>query len=196
GLISCETADVERRPIHRVADDGAVAARDLGEVVPVASVPIERDVAVGDEKIQRAVVVEVAELCPETPATELDAELAGEVLVFQRVAYGSFLGHPKVVALNENAFLGDVGHIDSVSSTIEYVAECDVHSALGREADARLGADLTETRPVVEVELGHAVVVGDEEIGAACAAKIRRAGRERPAPRGHSRRPAAFLELA
>src|SRR3984885_13525788 len=36
-LVAGETAAVEGRPVRRVADDGAVAARDFREIVPIAA---------------------------------------------------------------------------------------------------------------------------------------------------------------
>ena len=180
-LVAGVAAAVDGGPVIGVGDDGGVAARDLGEVVPVAALAVERNVAVGEVEIEGAVVVEVAELGAEAPAAQLDAEVAGHVLVADGAGRGVFLGHPQVVALDEDAFFGDVGDVDRVLALVEDVADRDVHAAFGGEADAAGFACLVEALAVVEVELGNAVVVGDEEVGVAGAAEVGGGGGERPA---------------
>ena len=95
-----------------VADDGAVAAGDFGEVVPVAARARQRDVAVVEEQVEVAVVVQVAELRAEAPAAELDAEVAREIRVVEAAA---FLRNPEIVALEQDAFLGDVRNVDGIA---------------------------------------------------------------------------------
>src|SRR5439155_22424089 len=71
-----------------------------------------------------------------------------------------------------------------------------IHPALRRKADTGLLADVTESSPVVEVELGYAIVVGDEEIRMTGAAQVRRGGRQRPTPTVDSQFRADFFESA
>ena len=58
-------------------------ACDFGEVIPVTSIAVERNVAVGQEQIEIAVVVEVAELRAEAPAAELDANIARQIFILE-----------------------------------------------------------------------------------------------------------------
>ena len=98
--------------------------------------------------------------------------------------------HPQVVALDEDAFLGDVRDIDREAALVQDVADRRVHAALGRVADAGLAADLAEPAALVDEQLGHAVVVRDEQIGIAGAAQVGGHDRECPARRRRARRAA------
>ncbi len=136
-LVAREALALHRRPVLGVGDDRAVAAGDHARTRTSSSSPrLGRDVAVGQEQVLSAVVVQVAELRPEAPAAQLDAQRVGEVLVLERVARRPLLGHPEVVPLDQHALLGDVRDVDREPALVEDVAERDVHPALGREADA------------------------------------------------------------
>jgi hypothetical protein len=95
-LIAREAAAGEGGPVRSIADDGAVTARDFGKVIPVAARPRQRDIAVLEEQVEVAVVVQVAELGSKAPAAELDSEVTREIRVTEGVA---LLRHPKIVAL-------------------------------------------------------------------------------------------------
>src|SRR6202043_3215619 len=82
---------------------------------------------------------------------------------------------------NENAFFGDVGNVNSKSSAIKNVTECHVHTAFRRKANAGLRPYFVKADTVVEVELGYAIVIGDEQIRMPGPAKARGARRKRPA---------------
>ena len=72
GLIAGQAAPFHGRPVLGVTDDGTVPSGNLGKVVPIASVAIERNVAVGQVQIERAIIVQVAELRAEAPAAQVD----------------------------------------------------------------------------------------------------------------------------
>ena len=124
----------------------------------------------------------IAKLRAETPASEFDAEVARQILVLDGVARRSLLRHPQVVSLNQDSVFRNVRNVNRVSALIENVAKGGVHAALGREAHARLLPDFVKSLAVVEVELGHAVVVGDKQIRMAGAAQVRGRGGQCPAP--------------
>src|SRR6266496_2141951 len=179
-LITRQAAPVHGRPVLSVANDGGVAAGNLGEVIPIIAVAIQGNVAIGEIQIQGAVVIQIAELCAEAPTAQFDAQIARQVLIFQAIATCSFFGHPQVVALDEHAVFRNIGNIHREIAAIEDVSEGYIHSALGGKADAGLFAYFAETVALVEIEFGNAVVIGDEKIGAAGSAQIRRRRSERP----------------
>ena len=144
-LIARQAAAFNRRPVPGIGDDGAVAAGHLGKVVPVAPVAVERDVAVDQIEIERAVVVQIAKLRAKTPAAEFDSEIARQILVLDGIARRSLLGHPQIVSLDQDAVFRNVGNVDRISALVEDVAEGGVHSALGGEAHAGLLAHFMET---------------------------------------------------
>ena len=100
---------------------------------------------------------------------------------WSRVAGGSVLRHPQIVALDQNAVFGDVRNIDRVLALIENIAEGDVHAALGREADAGLLAHFVEPLAVVKVKFRNAVIVGDKQVGMPGAAQVCGRSGQRPA---------------
>ena len=181
-LIARQAAAFKRRPVLGVANDGAVAAGDFRKVVPVAAVPVERDVAVGQIEVERAVVIQIAELRAETPAAEFDSEIARQIFVLDGVARRSLLRHPQIISLDQDAVFGNIGNVDGVSALVEDVAKGGVHSALGREAHAGLFAHFMKALAVIEIELGNSVVVGDKQIGMPGAAQVRGRRGQRPAP--------------
>ena len=122
-LIARQTAPFHRRPVLGVVDNGAVSAGNLGKVVPVAAIAIERDVAVGQIQIQRAVVVQIAELRAETPAAEFDAKIARQIFKLQLVAARSLFRHPQIISLNQHAFFGNVRDVHGVAALVEDVAK-------------------------------------------------------------------------
>ena len=77
---------------------------------------------------------------------------------------------------------------------VQDVAHRRVHPALGRVADAGLAPDFAKVPALVDEELRHAVVVGDEEVRVAGAAQVRGDGGQRPAPRRDAGLGAHFLE--
>lgn len=93
-LISRQAAAFKRRPVFSVSDNRAVAARHFGKVVPVAAIAVERNVAIRQIKIERAVVVEITELRAKTPPAEFYAEVARQVFVLNSIAGSSRLRHP------------------------------------------------------------------------------------------------------
>src|SRR5438045_2919992 len=191
-----KAAAVEGRPVLRVADDRAVTAGDFREVVPITPLSVERDVTVGQIEIQRAVVVQIAELSAEAPPAQLDAEVTRDVFVFRDGAHGTVLRQPQIVALNQDAVLRNVRNVNGIATAIENVAKGDVHPALRRESDAGLLAGFAESPTFVQVELGDAVVVGNEEIGTTGAAQVRGGRSKRPAAAVDPDLRAYFLELA
>ncbi len=98
--------------------------------------------------------------------------------------------------MNQDAFFGDVGDVDRISALIEDIAEGHVHAAFRSEAHAGLFACFMEALAVVQIKLGHAVVVGDEQVGMAGAAQIRCGGCKRPATAVDSDLRADFFKLA
>src|SRR5439155_16374606 len=122
------------------------------------------------------------ELCAEAPAAQLDTEIARDVFVLRHRLRRAFFRQPQIVALNQDAVLRNVRNVYGVAPAIQDVAERDVHPAFRREAHAGLLAGFAEAIAVVQVELGDAVVVGDEEVGATGFAQIRRGRSKRPAP--------------
>ena len=143
-LISRQTAAFKRRPVLGVADDGAVAARNFGKVIPVAAVAVERDVAVGQVEVESSVVIQIAELRAETPAAEFDPEVARQVFVLDGVARCALLRHPQIISLDQNAVFRNVRNVNGISALVQDVAESGVHAALGGEAHAGLLARLRE----------------------------------------------------
>ena len=115
----------------------------------------------------------------------------------RRRACRARLRHPEVVGLHEHARLGDVGLVDREPAVVEDVAERRVHAALRRAADAAVAPDLDEPlAALIDVELGDAVVVGEEQVREARAREIRRGRGQRPAPRLNAQRRRRLLERA
>src|SRR5579862_5274538 len=85
-LVAGKAAPVHCGPVLGIADDGGIAAGNFGEVVPVTLFAVERDVAVGEEEIERTVIVQVAELCAEAPSAKLYTHVACEVLILNVIA--------------------------------------------------------------------------------------------------------------
>ena len=81
-----------------------MAAGDFRKVIPVAFVAIERDVAVGEIEIERAIVVEIAELRAETPSADFHAEIARQVVILNSVARRAFFRNPQIVPLDQHTF--------------------------------------------------------------------------------------------
>src|ERR1051325_7517783 len=67
-LVARQAGAADRGPIPRVLEDVALCAGDLGHRVPVALRRVAGDEAVGDDEIEQAVVVQVAELRAPRPA--------------------------------------------------------------------------------------------------------------------------------
>src|SRR5580700_7008831 len=107
-LIARQAAALEGRPVFGVANDSAIAAGDLGKVIPVAAIPVERDVTVRQVEIECSVVIEITELRTEAPAAEFDSEIPGQVLVLDAVAGGSWFRHPQIISLDKNAIFRNV----------------------------------------------------------------------------------------
>ena len=150
-LVAGEAAPVEGRPVPGISDDGAVAGGHFGKIVPVAPTAIERDVAVGEEEINVAIVIQIAELSSEAPAAQFDTERVCHVGIVERITGSSILGYPEIVALNQDSGLGDIGDVDGVFILVEDVAKGDVHAALGRETDAYFFAHLAEALAIVDI---------------------------------------------
>src|SRR5262245_19834687 len=183
-LITRQAAVVHRGPVLRVGNDRRVAARYFRVVVPVAGVPVRRDVAVDQIDVLIAVVVQVAELRAPAPSAELDAELARQVVELQVLARSPRAWDPQIVALYQHALFGDVRNIDRKVAAIERVADRRRHPALRRVTDARLFPDLAKLlAALVEEQLRDAVIVGDEQIGITRSAQISRGRGQRPAAR-------------
>src|SRR5262249_54115517 len=85
-LIAREAAVVHRRPVLRVGDDTLVAASYFRIVVPVATVPVRRDVSVDQINVLIAIVVQIAKLRAPTPAADFNAEVARQVVELQVLA--------------------------------------------------------------------------------------------------------------
>src|SRR5450755_4619481 len=196
GLVARQTATFHRGPIFGVVDDGAVATSDPGKVVPVTFVVIERNVSVGEIQVQRAIVVQIAELRAKTPATELDAKIPRQILVLEFVAAGAFFGHPQIISLDEHPVFRNVGNINGVAALIENIAKTRAHSALGCEADAGLFADFVKALAVVEVQFGNAVIIRYEQIGVAGATQVRSGGSQSPAAAVDSEFGADFFKFS
>src|SRR5262245_42275711 len=174
-LIARQAAVVHRGPVLRVGADRRVAGRHFRVVVPVADVPVRRDVTVDQIDVLIAVVVQVAELRPPAPSAKLDAEVARQVVELQVLARSPRALNPQIVALYQHALFGDVRNIDRKIAAIERVADRRRHATLRREADARLLADLAELlAALVEEQFRDAVIVGDEQIGITRPAQISR----------------------
>src|SRR5262245_28486875 len=181
-LIARQAAVVHRGPVPRVGDDRRVAARDFRVVVPVAGVPVRRDIAVDQIDVLIAVVVQIAELRPPAPPADFYAEVARQVVKLQVLARSPRAWNPQIVALYQHALFGDVRNIDRKVAAIERVADRRRHPALRREADARLLADLAELlAAVVEEQFRDAAIIGDAQIGTTRPVQIGRAGGQRPA---------------
>ena len=123
-LITGEASSIHGGPIFRIADDCRVAPCDLGEVIPVAPLAIERNIAVRDVEIERAVVVQIAKLRSKAPPTESRLlHIARQVFVLGCVTFRSILRHPQIVPLNERTIFRNVGDIDGIFALIKDVAE-------------------------------------------------------------------------
>src|SRR5690606_28507371 len=96
------------RPVHGIHDDATMPDGNFGEVVPVAGAVACRHVTVGQIQVERAVVVEVAELRTPAPSPQVDAEHRGKVLVLDNAGPCTRLRHPQVVGLHEHTGLRDV----------------------------------------------------------------------------------------
>src|ERR1700678_347338 len=171
-LVARKTAALHSGPVLCVPDDGGIASRDFGKVIPVISLPIQRNIAIRQEKIERAVVVQIAKLCAEAPSSKLHAHVARQVFILDLITRGPLLRHPKIIPLDQNAILGDVRHVDREFALIKHVSKRDVHPTLRRKADTRFLARLMEALAVVHVELGHAVVVRDEQVSMSRPAQV------------------------
>src|ERR1051325_2621742 len=182
-LITRQTATSHRRPLRRVGDDRRVAARDLREVVPVILIAIERDVAIHEIEIERAVVVQIAKLRAKTPATNLDVHCARHILVLNRVAIWKLARHPEIVSLDQNSFFRDVGNVDRISTLIQNITDRSVHAALRRETNSTLFTGFVKLPAVVDVQLRDPVMMRDEQILTARPPQVGDSRRERPATR-------------
>src|SRR5215510_3100189 len=122
-LIPRQTAALHRWPVLRIGNDGGVAARHFREIVPVAAVTIRRDIAVRQIEVEVPVVVQVAELCTETPAAEFYPHGACEIVILEVLSCCPGLRHPEVVPLQEDAGFGDVCDIDGKLTLVENVTD-------------------------------------------------------------------------
>src|SRR5215216_4641055 len=129
-LVTGQAATVHRRPVRRIRNDRRVAAGDLREVVPVVLIAIGGNVTVHEIEIERAVVIEITKLSTKTPAADFDVHRAREIVVFESIAAGTFARHPKVVALDQDAFFGNIRNVDRVAALVEYVSDGCIHAAL------------------------------------------------------------------
>src|SRR5271154_4299473 len=181
GLIAAQAAAFHGRPVFGVVDDSAVSAGNFGKVIPITLVAIQRNVTVGQIQIQRAIVIQIAELRAKTPTADFHAKIARQIFVLKLVSAGAFFGHPQIISLNEHAFLGNIGNVNGVAALIENIAKAGVHSAFGSETDAGLFAGFMEALAVVDIKFGDAVIVGDEQVRVPSAAQVGRNGCQRPA---------------
>src|SRR5277367_5409629 len=107
-LISRQTAPFHCGPILCISNNSAVASSYMGEVIPVTTIAIQRDISVGEVKIECSVIVQIAKLGTKAPAAKFDSQVAGDVLEGCRVATRSLARHPKIVALNQNPVFGNI----------------------------------------------------------------------------------------
>src|SRR5277367_2595281 len=180
-LVARQTAPFHGRPILRIVDDGAVSPGNFGKVVPVAAIVVERNITVGQIQIQRAIVVQIAELRAETPAADFDAKVSRQILKLYLVAAGALFRHPQIIPLNQHALFGNVRNVYRITPLVENVAKAGAHSALRCESDARLLAYFVEALSIIEIKFRHAVIIRDEKIGVARATKISGGRRQSPA---------------
>src|SRR4029079_11563028 len=80
-LIAGEAAVTHRGPVRRVLNHDLMSPSDLRIVIPVALTARRGDVAVHEIQIEKAIVVQIAELRAEAPASEVDAHGARDVLL-------------------------------------------------------------------------------------------------------------------
>src|SRR5579871_598179 len=158
-----------------------MSAGNFREVVPVIAIWIERNITVGEEQVEIAIIVQIAELRPETPASNFHSQIASQVFIFQIVSRSPFLWHPEIIPLNKHAVLRDVAHIDGIFAAIENIAERGIHAALGSEADSSLLTHFPEAPCFVEVQFRNAVVVRDKQIQMTGSSQIGSGCSERPA---------------
>src|SRR6202022_3105654 len=109
-------------------DNYAVATGYPGKVIPITFGPAEGDIAVGEIEIQVAIVIQIAELRAEAPATQFHAHIPGQIFVLQG---RPLLGHPEIVALDQHSLLGDVRDVDGILALVQDVSIGNVHPALG-----------------------------------------------------------------
>src|SRR6266513_1620071 len=179
-LVPRQAGGSDGRPGARVLEQVAVRPGDLRHGVPVALVPVARHVAVGDEQLVAAVVVEIAELCAPGPARVGQHPFGG---LLEPAELGEKV-EAQVVSVKQVAPFGDVGHEGVHASPIQHIAQRGRHAALGIALEAH-AAQHEPLAVVVQVQLFRAVVVGQEQVGPSVAVEIGRGDRQGPARAPH-----------
>src|SRR6185312_5185649 len=98
-LIARQAAPIKCRPVFRIANDGAVSASYFRKVVPVTPVPVGGNVAVGQEQVERAVVIQVAKLRTKAPSAKLYTKVACQVFILDVTPVVPCLRPPKFFPL-------------------------------------------------------------------------------------------------
>ena len=85
-LIAGKASAVHRRPVFGVSDDRGISASDLREVIPIALGAVERNVAVRQVEIKRAIIIQVAELRAKAPPSQFNPHIPCQVFKRNRTS--------------------------------------------------------------------------------------------------------------
>ena len=153
-------------------------ARHLRKIVPVIPTSVCRNISIGQNDIQRPIVVQISKLRAKTPPTQIHAHRPGQIFKPQGLVSH---GHPQIIPLNENTRLRYIGLVNCQISSIQHIAKCGIHTALRLAPHPGLFSHLDKPlSALVHIQLGNPVIIGQKQIGKSRAVQIRRTHRQCP----------------